>query len=306
MLIIVPIAFFSYGTAILLLTSALITGLCLGSMYGFIALGFHVTHAATHTVNFSQGSAVMLGAVLGYVFAVRAGLPLAAAILLALGCCAIFGLLIERFLVRPFVQRGSNAWLMATVAGGIVVDNLVLFGFGKEPRSFPPMMSQTTVSVMGSGVYPLQLIIPCVGVVIAMALSLVLRHSRWGKAMLAVVQDAEAARLMGINTKTVAAAVFALSTAMAGLAGILIAPLFSVHSDMGTLFGLKAFAVAIVGGISSAPGVMIAGVLYGIAEALVTAFLGSSYTQIMMFSFVIVALAVMPQGLLGRASVKKV
>lgn len=290
----------------MLLTSAIITGLCLGSMYSLIALGFHVTHAATNTVNFSQGSAVMLGAVLGYYFSVRIGLPLVIAIPLAIACCALFGLVIERLLVRPFVRRGSNAWLMATVAGGIIVDNLVLFSFGKEPRSFPPMLSQSTIKIFGSGVYPLQLLIPLVAILIALLLAFILRSTKWGKAMSAVVQDADTARLMGINTRNVAAVVFAASTAMAGLAGILVAPLFSVHSDMGTLFGLKAFAVAIVGGIGSAPGVMLAGLLYGVAEALTTTFLGSSYTQIMMFSFVILVLALRPQGLLGRSAVKKV
>ena len=99
---------------------------------------------------------------------------------------------------------------------------------------------------------------------------------------------------------------FALSTALAGLAGLLIAPLFSVHSDMGTLFGIKAFAVAILGGITSASGVMLAGLIYGLIEALVTAFVGSTYTQIAAFSVVILALAVMPNGLLGRAAIKKV
>jgi branched-chain amino acid transport system permease protein len=99
---------------------------------------------------------------------------------------------------------------------------------------------------------------------------------------------------------------FALSTALAALAGMLIAPLFSVHSDMGTLFGIKAFAVAILGGISSAWGVMLAGLLYGLIEALVTAFAGSTYTQIIAFTVVILALAAMPNGLFGRAAAKKV
>ena len=124
--------------------------------------------------------------------------------------------------------------------------------------------------------------------------------------MLAVVQNPDAARLMGIDVTRTIALSYALSTALAGLAGLLIAPLFSVHSDMGTLFGIKAFAVAILGGISSAPGVMLAGILYGISEALVTALFGSVYTQIAMFTVIILALALMPQGLLGRAAVKKV
>ena len=111
---------------------------------------------------------------------------------------------------------------------------------------------------------------------------------------------------MGIDVTRITAVTYALSTALAGLAGVLIAPLFSVHSDMGTLFGIKAFAVAILGGITSAWGVMLAGIIYGIAEALVTALLGSSYTQIVMFTVVIGALALMPNGLFGRAPVRKV
>ena len=124
----------------MLLTSAIITGLALGSMYGLIALGFHVTYVVSNTVNFSQGSSMMLGAVLGYTFAVTLGWPLPLAAAMALLLCALFGLVVERTLVRPFAERGSNAWLMATVAGGIVLDNVVLFTFGKEPRGFPSVL----------------------------------------------------------------------------------------------------------------------------------------------------------------------
>lgn len=275
-------------------------------MYGLIALGFHMTYVVSNTVNFSQGSSVMLGAVLAYIFAVRLGLPLLIACAAAILACAVFGLVVERILVRPFASRGSNAWLMATVAGGIVLDNAVLFTFGKEPRSFPPMLSVRPVEVFGAGVYPLQLVIPAVGIAIAATLALLLRRTRRGKSLLAVVQNTDAARLMGIDVTRTIAVTYALSTALAGLAGVLIAPLFSVHSDMGTLFGIKAFAVAILGGITSAWGVMLAGIIYGIAEALVTALLGSSYTQIVMFTVVIAALALMPNGLFGRAPVTKV
>lgn len=290
----------------MLVTSAIISGLGLGSMYGLIALGFHVTYVVSNTVNFSQGSAVMLGAVLGYTFAVTLGWPLPLAVAISLALCALFGLVVERTLVRPFADRGSNAWLMATVAGGIVLDNAVLFTFGKEPRRFPPVLATQPVEIFGAGVYPLQLVIPVVGLAIAFALQLCFRHTRLGKALLAVVQNPDAARLMGINVRFAVAASFMISTALAALAGMLIAPLFTVHSDMGTLFGIKAFAVAILGGITSAWGVMLAGLAYGLVEALVTAFFGSTYTQIAAFSFVILALAIMPNGLFGRAAVYKV
>ena len=124
--------------------------------------------------------------------------------------------------------------------------------------------------------------------------------------MLAVVQNPDAARLMGINVTLAISVAYAASTVFAGAAGIMIAPLFNVHSDMGTLFGLKAFAVAILGGIGSAWGVMLAGLLFGVVEALITALLGSTYTQILTFTLVIVALALMPNGIFGRAEVKKV
>jgi branched-chain amino acid transport system permease protein len=290
----------------MLLISAILSGIGLGSMYGLIALGYHVTYAVSNTVNFAQGSALMLGAVLGYTFSITFGWPMPVAIVAALAICGLFGLLVERALVRPFVALGSSAWLMATVAGGILLDNVVMFTYGKEPRSFPSVLAVKSVSVFGAGVYPLQLVIPLVSIAVALALHLFTTRTRYGKALLAVVQNPDAARLMGINVRVAIALSFAVSTALAGLAGLLIAPLFSVSAGMGTVFGIKAFAVAILGGIGSATGVMLAGFIYGVGEALVTAYLGSAYTQIIVFGIVILSLAVLPNGLLGRSAVKKV
>jgi branched-chain amino acid transport system permease protein len=197
---------------------------------------------------------------------------------------------------------------MATVALGIVLDNVVLFTYGKEPRSLPSSLAQTPIEIggVGLGVYPLQVLIPVIGLLLAAALHALSRRTRWGTGMLAVVQNRVAARLMGIPIRRVVAIAYALSTLLAGIAGVLIAPLLNVNADMGTLFGLKAFAVAILGGITSAWGVMAAGLLFGIAEALITTTLGSSYTQILSFGLVIVALALRPSGLFGRAEAKKV
>jgi branched-chain amino acid transport system permease protein len=289
-----------------MLLTALITGLGLGSMYGLLALGFHVTYAVSATVNFAQGSSMMLGAVFAYVFAVKLGFPVLISFLIALTLCAGYGALVELLAVRPFVRRGSNAWLMATVALGIVADNAVLFTFGKEPRGFQMSWTQGGVELGGLHVSYLQILIPVVGIFLAGLLNFYTKSTRSGKAMLAVVQNPDAARLMGINVPRVICAAYALSALFAGAAGILIAPLSNVHSDMGTVFGLKAFAVAILGGITSAWGVMLAGLLFGVVEALITSLLGSTYTQILTFALVIVALALMPNGLFGRAEVKKV
>ncbi len=290
----------------MLILSAIVSGLSLGSMYGLIALGYHVTYTVSHSVNFAQGSSVMLGAVLGYTLWVTLGLPLPVAVLLALILCGLSGLVVERALVRPFVSKGSSAWLMATVAGGIVLDNAVMFTFGKEPRSLPSVLAQKPVDLFGAGVYPLQLVIPVVGIAIALGLHLLLRKTSAGKALLAVVQNPTAASLMGIDVQRAVALAFAASSVLAGIAGLLIAPLLSVSSDMGLMFGIKAFAVAILGGMGSASGIMLAGFAYGLVEALITSALGSSYTQILVFLAVIAALALVPDGLFGRAAVKKV
>jgi branched-chain amino acid transport system permease protein len=193
---------------------------------------------------------------------------------------------------------------MATVALGIVADNAVLFTFGKEPRGFN--VFQGGIQLAGMQVSWLQIAIPAVGLALAAGLHFFSRRTRYGKAMLAVVQNPDAARLMGINVPLAITLAYAASTLFAGVAGIMIAPLFNVHSDMGTLFGLKAFAVAILGGITSAWGVMLAGLIFGLTEALITALLGSTYTQLLSFALVIVALALMPNGLFGHAEVKKV
>jgi branched-chain amino acid transport system permease protein len=291
----------------MLFSSALITGIGLGSMYGLLALGFHVTYAVSSTVNFAQGATMMLGAVVCFTLWVTVGWPLWSAVLLALAACAAWGVFVERVAVRPFVRRQSNSWLMATVALGIVLENVVLFTFGKDPRGMPAgFLTTQSVTVAGLKIQLLQILIPVVGLSLALGLHVFFQGTRQGKALLAVVQNTMAARLMGIDVERVVTLSFAISGLLAGIAGIMVAPLFTISSTMGTLFGIKAFAVAILGGIGSAWGVVIAGLIYGIAEALVTALLGSIYTQIVSFGLVIVSLMVMPNGLFGRAEVRKV
>src|SRR5438552_8359483 len=137
--------------------AALITGIGLGSMYGLLALGFHVTYAVSNTANFAQGSIMMLGAVLCFTFWVTLGWPLAIAVVLGLVLSAAWGVFVERVAVRPFVARDSNAWLMATVALGIVLENVVLFTFGKDPRGMPSgFLTTGTITPAGLGAQSLQ------------------------------------------------------------------------------------------------------------------------------------------------------
>jgi branched-chain amino acid transport system permease protein len=284
------------------LTIALVSGIAVGSMYGLVALGFALTYAVSGTVNFAQGTAVMLGAVLCYTFAVTLDWPLPLAVAAALACCAGYGMAVERLAVRPFAQRGSNGWLMATVALGIVVDNAVMALFGKGPRALPSSLADEPLIVAGIGILPLQMLLPVAAAAVAVGLRLLTTRTRLGLRLNAAVQNTAAAELMGIDVARLIAGCYAGSAALAGFAGLLIAPLYSVSYDMGTMFGIKAFAVAILGGMTNATGIMLAGLLYGLLEAGATTWLGSSTTQIVTFSGVLLALALAPEGLFARPS----
>jgi branched-chain amino acid transport system permease protein len=289
-----------------MLVTALVSGFGLGSIYGLIALGFTLTFSVSGTVNFAQGSSVMLGAVLCHVLFVGLHWPFAAAAIVALLGCALWGLVVERIAVRPFVTRGSNAWLMATVALGILLDNGVMALFGKEPRALPSSLADEPWVIGDAGIFPLQIIIPTVGLALAGLVHLGMRRTSLGLRLRAAVGNANAARLMSIDVTRLIALTFAAAAALAGIGGILIAPLFNVAYDMGTLFGIKAFAVAILGGLTNPWGVVIAGLVYGLVEACATTWLGSSSTQIVTFAAVIAALALAPTGLFGGRALARV
>jgi branched-chain amino acid transport system permease protein len=289
------------------LISAAVTGVAVGSMYGLTALGFFITYAVCGCVNFAQGATLMLGAVLLFVFHVKLGLWLPFSIAASLVLCALWSLLVERIAVRPFVVRGSDAWLMATVALGLILENAVLFVFGKDPRGLPASwLTQGGLEVAGIRVVPLQVLIPLAGFGLAYGLRLFLARTRLGRGLAAVAQQREAASLMAINVQRATSLAFGLAGACAAMAGMLIAPLFTISAGMGTVFGIKAFAAAILGGIDNPRGVMAAGLVLGLVESMVIAIAGSSWTQILSFAIVIAALAWRPHGLFGRVALKKV
>jgi branched-chain amino acid transport system permease protein len=214
--------------------------------------------------------------------------------------CLIWGLIVERIAVRPFVARGTNSWLMATVALGIVLDNVVMVLYGKEPRALPSPLADDPWVIGNIGIFPLQILVPVVGLTLALLVHLGMHRTGLGLKLRAAVENPDAARLMSIDVTRLVALTYAAAALLAGIGGILIAPLYNVAYDMGTLFGIKAFAVAILGGLTNPWGVVIAGLAYGLVEACATTWLGSSSTQIVTFSAVIAALVLAPSGLFGR------
>jgi branched-chain amino acid transport system permease protein len=284
----------------------LFAGLATGSIFGLLALGYHVTFIVAGTVNFALGASMMVGAVLLYELHVHAGVPALVAVPLVLLLSALLGALVERVVVRPFAADGSVSWLLSTIAFGIIAENFVRLTFGKESRSLPSPLAASPLRIFGAGIYPIELVIPAVGIVVAALLWWLSRRTLTGRALLAAAQNRDAAALQGIDVTHLIVIAYVVSGMLAAIAGMLVAPKLNVAAGMGTLFGLKAFAAAIIGGMASAPGCMIAGLAYGLMEALIAATLPSAYREIVGFSVLICVLAIKPNGLFGRAAVSKV
>ena len=275
-------------------------------MYGLVALGYHITWATSRTMNFSQGHAVMVGAVIAWALIVALGWPLSAGLLVTLVALAAFGILVERVAVRPFFRAASPAWLLSTIACGIIAENVAQLLFGKDARAFPSALTHRPILVGGAGFYPQELLVPVVGLTLMALVQVFYHRTRYGRQLKAVAWNAEAAGLMGIHIERAVMAAYALSAVLAGVAGMLLAPLLNVAPTMGTIIGLKAFAVAIIGGLGSAPGIVIAGLGYGVLEAFVAGYVSTGAREIVGFALVIVVLVVRPWGLLGEPPVRRV
>ncbi|HXH84409.1 MAG TPA: branched-chain amino acid ABC transporter permease [Candidatus Tectomicrobia bacterium] len=289
-----------------MLVQLVVTGLALGSMYGLVALGYHITWVTSRTMNFSQGHVVMAGAVVAYAVHVAAGWPLGAALAVTLAAAAVFGLLVERVAVRPFFRSGSPVWLLATIALGIIAENVAMVTFGRDARAFPSALALKPVFVAGAGVYPQELLLPVVGLALMGGVQLFYHRTFHGRQLKAVAWNSEAAALMGIHVPRAVAAAYVLSSLLAAVAGVLLAPLLNVSPTMGTLIGLKAFAVAIIGGLDSAAGIVIAGLAYGLVESFTAGYVSTGAREIVGFAVVIAMLVVRPWGLLGARPARRV
>ena len=283
-----------------------LSGLAIGGIYALVALGFHIMWSAANAVNFAHGDTLMLGAVLA-VLGVDAGMPLPVACLLAIIAGGIFGVVLERFAVQPFTATTTSiGWMLTTIAVGVMIEALATLQFGGFSRPLPSPGVNSAVHILGAGVYPQELVIPVVAILVTIGLNLMQQHTLIGRAMRAVALDKRAAALMGINVNRIVAFSFGLASLLGAAAGVLVAPVIQVSASMGALLGLKGFAVAIIGSITCAPGVLVVGLGFGIMEKFVEGYISTAAREIIGFSVMIVVLLAFPQGLFGKREVLKV
>jgi branched-chain amino acid transport system permease protein len=288
-------------------------GLSLGSIYALIALGYTMVYGVMRLINFAHGDVYMVGAYTGYYLSrkLKGDEPsLLAALLVMLGAmlvCALLGIIVERFAYRP-VRRASRLTLLITAIGvSLFLENAAQLLFGADPKFFPSLAPRTDFILWGVRITSEQLTVIGVSFLLMVALRFFILKTRTGKAMRAVSFNLDAAKLMGISTDRIIAITFALGSALAAAAGVLIGmQIPKIDPLMGILYGLKAFVAAVLGGIGNIPGAVVGGLLIGSSEVMVVGYLSSTYRDAIAFAILILVLLLRPQGIFGRVQREKV
>ena len=276
----------------------LIYGAVTSAIYAMLAVGFTLIFGVARVLNLAHGSFYALGAYSTYVLTSIVGLPLWLAALLAIAGVSVFGVVVEKVLIRP-LRYSQLGVLMITLAVSLVVEQALFLIFGSEYRNVPAFID-TKVSIGGVDVAGQRLLTLVVAVVAIGALYLFIQRTRLGSAILAISQDAEAAKYMGIPSDRIFSLVMAISAALAALAGVLAGPFLSVQPSMHLLPIVKAFAIVIVGGLGSIPGSILAALMLGYAETLVAYLISTSWTEIVSVLATLLTLVFRPAGIFGK------
>ena len=291
----------------------LVNGISLGSIYALIALGYTMVYGVLRLINFAHGDVYMLGAYVGYYLSrkLKGDEPsLANALLVMLGAmlaCAVVGVIIERFAYRP-VRRAARLTLLITAIGvSLFIENAAQLVFGPDPKFFPSLAPRADFMVGGVRLTSEQLTVIAVSFILMILLRLFILKTRTGKAMRAVSFNLDTAKLMGISTDRIIAITFALGSALAAAAGVLIGmQIPKIDPYMGINYGLKAFVAAVLGGIGNVPGAVLGGLMIGASEVMVVGYLSSTFRDAIAFGILILVLLLRPQGILGRVQKEKV
>ena len=289
-----------YKSQTTMLEQIFVNGLLASLIYVIMALGFTLIFGIMRIVNFAHGEFYMIGAVIVLFLFGSLGLPFFVAVAVGGILSGLLGVVLERLLFRPLVGDELSGMIMS-LAVGIILQSLVLIAFGPAEQSTPRPFSGTWS--LGSAVVPWdRTIVALCAVIILVIFQLFLKYSRLGLAMQAVAQDPQTSSLMGIESGVVYAASFGIACLLAGLAGALMAPVYTVGPYMGELPMLKAFVVVILGGLGSIPGAVLGGLIIGLSESVLTTFFDSTLALIASFGIVLVVVVARPTGLMGRSA----
>ena len=289
--------------------SYLLSGISLGSVYAIIALGYTMVYGIAKMLNFAHGDILMVGGYTAFIAFNQLGLPIPVAVLLSMAVCTALGVLIERIAYKPLRNANSLAVLITAIGVSYLLQNLALLFFSANPKSFTSFVKISPIKLAGGNliISGETVVTIVVGAIVALCLLLFINKTKAGQAMLAVSEDKGAASLMGVNVNATIAMTFAIGSALASIAGILLCSAYpSLTPTTGAMPGIKAFVAAVLGGIGSIPGAFIGGILLGILENLSKAYISSKLSDAIVFSVLIVVLLIKPTGILGKKIMEKV
>lgn len=283
-------------------------GLTSGAIYTLVALGFSIVHNASHAINFAQGEFVMIGG-MAAVSLVAAGLPLAAAVLLAVAVAAVVGLVVEKLAIEPAQKTGRAdvvTLIIITIGVALFLRGLAQVLWDKRVHVLPAFSGADPIAVFGATVMPQSLWVLGGTALAVVALGWFFSRTLYGKAMRATAFNPLAAKLMGIDTRGVMRVSFALAAMLGALGGVLTAPITFTSYDVGVMLGLKGFAAAMLGGLGSFGGAVAGGLMLGLLESLGAGFLSSAYKDAIAFVVILGVLFFMPGGLVGARRSERV
>jgi branched-chain amino acid transport system permease protein len=283
----------------------LLSGITVGAIYALVGLGFSIIYNASHVINFAQGEFLMIGG-MASVFLLGAGVPLPLAILLAVALAVVVGLALEKFAVEPARNADVVTLIIITIGASIFLRGLAQLVWDKEFHALPAFSGDQPIVIAGAAILPQSLWVVGVTGVIVAGLAWFFNRTLLGKAILATACNADAAKLMGINTRFILFIAFGLSAFLGAVGGIMVAPITLTSYDAGIMLGLKGFVAAVLGGLGSAVGAVVGGLLLGLAEAMAAGYISSDYKDAVPFMLILLILFFMPSGLFGVRGTERV
>ena len=288
--------------------SYLISGISLGSVYAIIALGYTMVYGIAKMLNFAHGDVIMVGGYVSMLFVTSLGVPAWLSVLIAMAVCTVLGVIIEKLAYKPLRTASSLAVLITAIGVSYFLQNSALLIWGANPKVYTPIISGSVKLFDGQlSISAISILTIAVCIIIMIGLTLFTSKSKMGKAMRACSEDKAAAQLMGINVNKTISVTFAIGSALAAVAGVLLCSFSpTLMPTTGSMPGIKAFTAAVFGGIGSIPGAFLGGILLGIIESLAKAYLSTQLANSIMFAVLIIVLLVRPAGLLGKYVPEKV
>ena len=287
----------------------LINGISIGSVYAIIALGYTMLYGIAKMLNFANGDVIMVGAYISFCVTNYLGLPPVVSVLVSMVVCTVLGIIIEGLAYKPLRGAPSLAVLITAIGVSYFLQNAAQLIWGSAPKNFTSVVAFKPILLFDGGLVITGEVIVTIlaSIVIMIALTMFTGKTKMGKSMRAVSEDRDAAQLMGIHVNQTISMTFAIGSALAAIAGVLLCSTVpTLQPTTGSMPGIRAFTAAVFGGIGSIPGAMLGGILLGIIETFVKAFISTQFSDAIVFAVLIVVLLVKPTGLLGKTVQEKV